>query len=896
MAIDLTPSAPLDGALSVTSAPSPASSSTITPASLPGSTTSSSPTTSVRTNKRPRAETDEVKESDEQDSPLSSSSSAPASPLTSDGANASGEHPSAQPRHLPTNSQVTATGSSSSSPSHGSAAPAAALEPVLSFAPTHVGRTSLLEKAGIDCRMTDVLSIGIRVDMAHPQGTPTIANIQYRTNDEARRDCAVAFIKNKTGLAIVCPTVPRYLVLRGADFDAAVSQLSADQRSWHDALAEQARTCFDVVRDNSPTAAARVDACEWMGEHLEKATGAGAPEGSPAPLWLSSSSYAASWDALLPYVGTSILRDTLPKASHGHAGGFHSYTLRLQGANPLLTHVLACQFSSYALLRSEEPEISKAWQSFITTGSLQAAANKTPQSSISTDSSADSDDDGWQRARSEKRLAKQQQRNTRLLPQRATEFLQKHITGKKAIAERFTSDTTLPLLALSTTLHIRAWEHKYTAHLIDNFESLGCDTRDLAQDPTFVKLSTSFPDLAPPFASWVVNPRNGGDAVTIYVRDQDKDKALPAALNARVKTVLPHLSPELRVRVWVWRTTSRGRIVYSEGTRPLCLNETMPVVHPLPAQRRAPATDRPSPGSARPPPPAGSWAAAVLHGVKRLPVANTLDHRPKKRSIAPNSAPIAPQPSDSSSKAATPQPGHRPAVSAPKANDKQPTANQSGSTGKARATVPAQSSAPARPGPHGLSNTALDQVNARLDGLEQLMSTLEGFAPTLTRVTQTMEAFASRLSEQQRSTAEQQRVTSDALTALAHQLGMLNHRLDAMQPHFLPAGQMLPPPFVPMGPLTYPNYMTSPMATMQQSAALLSAGASSSAAAYTPNYPTTSVTSQPYAAPHQASLSSPQQWASAQPLTQNAYYDLSLTSETSASAAPAQNGEVARHG
>jgi hypothetical protein len=735
------------------------------------------------------------------------------------------------------------------------------------FAPSIVRRETLLEQTGIDSRSPDTLVIEVRVSTAHYKGTPVISSLQYRSNEEARRDCAVSFIKKDTGLALVCPTIPHYLVLRGAQFVAAVAQLSPDQREWHNQLEEQARLRFDVVRDSSLSDGARKDACEWVWNHLGRGTGVDTPNPALAPLWVSSSSHAASWDVLLQHWGTSILADKRP--SPDTSNGAHSYILRLQGANPLLTHVLACVFSSYALLRGEVSEITKQWQS------LLSPASTNESSSTSTDSSDSSsgDDDGWQKARTDKRRLNQSQRHAKLLPQRVVAFQQKHITGKVAV--RFNADTRLPLLALSTTVRIRAWEERYTICLVDNFASLGCDTRDLASDPIFLKLSTSTPGLTPPHAKWVVNPRNGGDVASIYVRDQDKDNAMPAALNAKVKALLPGTSGELKVDWRLWRTNARGRVLYSLGTRKVCLNETVPTVQPipshskpvLPAKARGPAEGATSSSTARQPPPAGSWAAAVQLGVKRLSVTNTLNHRPKKKSQD-----TTPQPGPSGSLPKPPKPQTQ---SAGRPN----TSGQPTDTTRSQATMP-------------------QQVQARLDAMEQLIAKLQAdHATTFDKLAQTMDSFTAGIAEQQRIIFEQQRSTTDALGAITQQLTMLSQRMFATQPYSPPSSQaqMLSVPFAPMSPLSYQGYnvMTSPMISLQQHAGVLAAGASASAAAYsTMDSHAAYMASQPHSPLHQLTPQGLPQWSTSPPMT----YPLSLTSESSASAAPAHNGEVAHNG
>ena len=114
---------------------------------------------------------------------------------------------------------------------------------------------------------------------------------------------------------------------------------------------------------------------------------------------------------------------------------------------------------------------------------------------------------------------------------------------------------------------------------------------------------------------------------------------MPATLNTKVRALLPGSSGELRVDWRLWRTNTHGKVMYSLGSRKVCLNETVPAVQPMPVHSRpAEAGQAVRLRGARPPPAAGSWAAAVLHGVKRLPTANTLDHRPKKKAAGPASS------------------------------------------------------------------------------------------------------------------------------------------------------------------------------------------------------------------------------------------------------------------
>ena len=360
MAIDSTPSASSNDALSVASSPPSASTPSVPSASPPTAGTSSPQVVPPRS-KRPRPhQSDEVidVDNDEKAGPSSSPSSVASSSLPPSGGSALGGQSS-----LPSVAQTASNAAGPQDSSSSGTLPPVNAGSTMSFVPSFVRRDTLLQQAGIDSRSDDTLVVDVQVLAAHHAGTPVISSLQYRSNEEARRDCAVSFIKKDTGLAMVCPVVPQYLTLRGGDFDAAIAKLSPEQRVWHDQLVEQARLSFDTVRDNSCSDGDKLDACEWVWQHLGRATGVGPPSDVAAPLWASPSSHVATWGLLLKYLGTSIMTDKCPAA--GSTSSVHSYTLRVQGANRLLTHVLACQFSSYALLRSEAPEITKEWQALL---------------------------------------------------------------------------------------------------------------------------------------------------------------------------------------------------------------------------------------------------------------------------------------------------------------------------------------------------------------------------------------------------------------------------------------------------------------------------------------------------------------------------------------------------
>lgn len=506
------------------------------------------------------------------------------------------------------------------------------------FVPVTARRDTLLTRANIDCRKDDSLLVSVRVHAGYPGGAPTIARHQYQAVDEVKRKCAVNFIGSTTGLNITCPTIPRYLLQSGDRLVAAVDALTSEQRAWHDALVTQTTRDFDVVRGEGADNECRADACEWLWTHLLKAV----PQPSlsrnaVAPLWFQRAEITESWAELLAAPGTRILRDTRPAMTP--AVTFHSYQLLLCGANSVLTHILACQLVSYGLLRSVDAQTTREWEALLRSDSA-CRGNTNGRSTASTDSSSSDSDDGWTHSTLSRKVSHQRTRLARSLPKRAATFGSERMVG--SLANRCLADTGTPVLALSSSVRVRAWEDRYTSCLVDNFQSLGCDVADLVKCPVFLKLSTAIPKLSQPTAAWCVNQHNGGADVTIFVREADKDE-LPK-INAQLQPLFPELTPQLRIKCSLQEANSRGRAVRNAPLRSVYLNEHVPVVTARPSmllRKQSAAAAVVSTAPSAPLPPAGSWASAVLCGVKRLSVVSTLDHRPKKKQSASERAAVS---------------------------------------------------------------------------------------------------------------------------------------------------------------------------------------------------------------------------------------------------------------
>jgi hypothetical protein len=470
--------------------------------------------------------------------------------------------------------------------------------------------------------MDDALCVGFRVNPAFPN-PPGIGRVQYKANDEVKRMIAVGFIASTTGLAIETPTdgVPRYLLLSGAAFNTAVETLSPDQLVWHNRLIEQASQNAEVVRDQRGPLAARAVALSWLWTHLTKASQQSS-ESKPA-LFLQPDVSYGSWDELLS-AGTFIMNNKRPRL--GVQNEASTYSLRVKGANGLITYVLACTFASYGLLRSVDPKLTQQFDNFLAGVSPVVVA--APAASTDSDSSGSDDEKSnrpqkpppsWQDAPSSNRKVRKTQR--RLQPLQT--FVAQHTTADAI--NRLLFDTKLPLLGLSCTVTMRAWETRYTSCIIDNFQSIGCNTYDLINDHAYKLLISSKDELKPPCAKWVVNQYNGDATVSLFIRDDLKEEVV--RLNNHAQTVLELDDPgTLRIRCTVQDKNSRGRVI--PGTsRTICLNETMPVILPAPHDRRPPAVQ--SAASTAAPAP-NSWAGRVQLGAKRAAEHRSVDHREKK--------------------------------------------------------------------------------------------------------------------------------------------------------------------------------------------------------------------------------------------------------------------------
>lgn len=537
------------------------------------------------------------------------------------------------------NSQATSPSSSAA------AAPARSFVPK----PRFVGRQTLLSQAGIDCRVDDALHLEVQVPSSYPS-QPVVGSVQYEYNAEAKRRTAVSFIGTKHGLGIKTPDngVPRYLLLTGPAFHTAVSKLTPAQRQWHDQLTQLAVQDAMVVRDQLSDRTARADACaRVLIDHLELTNVTIAEQKSgevrSSTLWPDQEKSFNNWDELIA-AGTHILKDSGPSASVDN--GWHSYILCVRGANMQMTHILACVLSSWGLLRSQLPELTKKVTN-ICEGVVEVepltAADSTDSSSSDSESGEEkrleSDEEKRRKERQNKEKwqsgapARGRVQNKQRKVQALQAFAAQHIDSDSEVASLFAGETTLPLLALVCRMTMRSWENRYVSFMIDNFQAIGCDTHDLGHDQRYLHLVAESA-IAPPQGKWNVLQYNGDAAVALFVREELMDKVINICDQVHLLFGLDE-SVVLRIKSSVHTRNARGRTI-KQQTGPVYLNKVVPIVRPSPQSARYPA------GHTAPTLASNCWTERVALGLKRAADNTSANHRERKRSQQSDNTPPKP--------------------------------------------------------------------------------------------------------------------------------------------------------------------------------------------------------------------------------------------------------------
>jgi hypothetical protein len=473
-------------------------------------------------------------------------------------------------------------------------------------------------------------------------------------------------------------------------------------------------------------------------------------------------------------------------------------------------------------------------------------------------------DDGWEQQKARKKRTQQRIRRSQSVPKRVAEFRKKYMGG--AFEARCTAETGLPLLALSTAIHIRAWELRYTSCLLTNFESMGCDTDDLAACPIFQKISTSIPGLTPPNAAWAVKQSNGSAVVTLFIREDSHVLDLVPKLNHKVLLLFPGTKPQISARSGFHETDARGRFMPNTPPRYIYLTERAPAVprqQPAPLRAAAGTVASLRAAATTSPPSPGSWAAAVLQGAKRLSEVTTLNHRPKKNPKPTTTASPAGPPSTTppQQQHQRQHPQHPTLPKQPKPSGNQAPYSPASAPSSSAATTTAPPTVDIQ------QTSAWKELQARSAAMEQRLTDMQASTSSmLNAMAHNLEIVSAQLDEQRRAF----HTSIDRIVHQLHEQALMNASVrDALEQ--ITQRLNLSPPAMPMPSAAGVAHQQAPQPNSGSAAVGPQAGTMSTA-------PLT----------HHPTMGSGVTYASTLRAS-------TLTSKSSATATPAHNGEAACH-
>ena len=477
------------------------------------------------------------------------------------------------------------------------------------WVPQRISSTKLRAKAGIDDQDPTALYVTARVHALHPPAqVPIVSRLVYQSNTAAQRNQTAFLLGPQTGFAIEVPRLPVFLTKTQAD--RGILQIDGPQIEWHTRLSTMASQFSGTLRDSRAAAEAKKVICRNLAQLLGDAT----------KLW-PKTELTTSWQEIL-CDGSAIKSYVSSRADNSKKPSETCYKLKLYAATAEAMFIVSCSLTAYSLLDTVCDETTAAWR--------QALRGEDSAATDSTDSSVSSDDDGWRQVRTGRRRPdKSSKRREHNIPYRMRDIWLNTPAETRA---RYACSTQRPLLALSTTLSLQPVTIGYTSYRIDNFQSLGCDTQRLADDPLYKQIVSAASMPRGPDTFWWISQHAGDAAVSLWGRDTDEFKAQVVQLNATVAGVLGLPAPAtLRICCTMLPRGRNGRIDHSN---PLTVYLTPTVnVSPPPSQRRAVIAT-----VASSPPAPGSYAAAAGAGIKRAAELKALNHQPRK---AQKAAPAA---------------------------------------------------------------------------------------------------------------------------------------------------------------------------------------------------------------------------------------------------------------
>ena len=467
------------------------------------------------------------------------------------------------------------------------------------YAPLYVSQR-VLSAANIDNRRDDAVRVTFRINSMYPE-CPVVDRLHYRYDAANKQRLAACFL-GKAGLNIVVPAIPNQLIQKGIiDSDGWDHQ---GQELWHSELVSLMNKDAKLMWDPRGDDDAKLLACSKAFDHLSKVNKAHIVNGKEVPPLFKPGDYACYWvDILLPQ--SQIIRSpSAVRTSPDNAGRSQEeknvYELSLYTATAPATYIITCVLFMYSMLGRVAPGVTAAVRNILP---MQDAPEQ-------TSSGSDSGDDGeWQQRSSRNRRRRNNDKFKKKDIQRKLDSLC-NTDDYAAASKNFKGITTLPLLALASTVSVRPLFRPYVSYIIDNFQSLGCDIHDLANDRSFARLKDCRQELRSPNAHWTVQPKIGNATASLIIREEYKD--LVPQLNAIATTDLSIPRPALRIGCTVVKRNKQGQRIHDSQLK-IWLTPPIKVEPPVAERYALPSSTSP----ASQPLPSDSYAARVIEGVRR---------------------------------------------------------------------------------------------------------------------------------------------------------------------------------------------------------------------------------------------------------------------------------------
>lgn len=550
------------------------------------------------------------------------------------------------------------------------------------YAPRWV-RYDKLVGIGLDPRVPTALVVDLNSDSRFPS-LPRVARDYYSLPSQLKRTMTADLLGDSKGFAMKAPAIPRCLLPLALPTTASL--LSAQQLAWCEELTRQAQqsggTVCDFTERWGPAGDVSAAACSALFDHI-------APD-VLRPLW-PPEQLTQSWDELLAPTSV-ILKDHIDTEQSKlrdcrHPG--HLYSLRLCGATPEVTYVIACAIVSYATLSEDKPDVLRGLLRLLDGKPLTVVADS------STDSDSSDGEAGFQQVGNRRQKARRDFKATCALK----EALASTLAAPSLSDARGTADSTRPDLQLVTRVTMRSWRDRFLSCIIGNWESLGLpNTYHLKEDPLYSAVTTAIPELCNPArARWIPHEvAAGGTTVSLIVHEGLREVVATLNHRLRVHPLLGNASLTVTSSFLRHARGGRGRPVADSAVTLSLTPEIVPATR-LPRSPQSSAQPGSQPSTISPSLP-GSFADRVKQGLRRVAQNPIRNNRPRKeQKTAPASAtlpsqsaaaPATPssQAAQSSSSALQTPPHSRSVVSSSPPNQSQPPAQlPSASTGQSEA-------------------------------------------------------------------------------------------------------------------------------------------------------------------------------------------------------------------